>query len=158
MYWISSYGQPTRDGPLAWGLGKGLTIHCQRPACYKMLHTGSNWTASLEQVRQHIYIYERERERGRSIGVRPLTGMKGRIIIIGHHPSLHSTGLDETLPSLVLPVYFHFQAHSIHPEDGGSTVLNWYPTTALHSVRTQKHFGCIFMYINLMTFLFLHQG
>jgi hypothetical protein len=26
-------------GPPAWGLGKGLTTpHCEKPACYEMLH------------------------------------------------------------------------------------------------------------------------
>jgi hypothetical protein len=25
MHWVGSRGQPTRGGPLAWGLGVGLT-------------------------------------------------------------------------------------------------------------------------------------
>jgi hypothetical protein len=41
MYWISSHGEPTRDGPPAWGFGKGPTTpHCKKSACY-MLHMAS---------------------------------------------------------------------------------------------------------------------
>jgi len=42
MYCISSRGEPTRDDPLGWELGEGLTTpHRKNPACYETLHRAS---------------------------------------------------------------------------------------------------------------------
>ena len=37
--WISSHGQPTRDGPPAWGLAELLTTpYCKYVSCYKLFN------------------------------------------------------------------------------------------------------------------------
>jgi hypothetical protein len=45
---VSSFGQPTRGDPPAWGLGEELTnLHRKKLACYEMLYRISGLADSL---------------------------------------------------------------------------------------------------------------
>jgi len=51
IYWISSCGQPIRDGPPTWGLVEGLTTHFKKKQLVTKYYTGPwNWWALVNML------------------------------------------------------------------------------------------------------------